>query len=1394
MGPRFEVEWATVFIPSQMVGLVRLLALVVICFGSAWKVSAQSVVITEFVAANASGLQDVDGEFSDWIEIYNPGATNVSLRNWRLTDDSDDLAKWAFPDVTIASRGYLLVFASGKNRTNAAAELHTNFSLDREGEYLALVRPDGSIAHQFNYPFQLTDVSYGIDGTTATLRLVSSNATARLRVPADSSDSLTWMQPGYDDSAWAFGELGVGFDRIPLGQTDPSEPVAALVDVTTPGDVIVATSLNSPGGEEVDKAIDNSSGTKYLNFDKLNAGFTVTPGKGWSIVTGLRLTSANDAPDRDPTSFVLSGSEAGGVFTEIARGPIPNFTNRFTSVTVSFTNTVGYNHYRLIFPTVRNAAAAVAMQIAEVEFLGYIGGSAPDLRNFIQTDIETQMFQQRSSAYLRIPFTVNANERFENLRLRMRYDDGFAAWLNGVRVAGANAPQSLAWNAFAQTNRFRIAAGQEAVFDVNAHTNLIQPGTNLLAIQGWNDRIDGPDFLVTAQLEDTRFLFGSNAWFDVPTPRGDNGTPSVGIVSNIVASHSRGFYEAPFDLVLSCPTPQTTIRYTTDGRPPSLSNTTTYTQPIRISRTTVLRAVAYRSGWRPSPLHTSTYLFLNDVVAQTRSNAIAAGFPTNWNAQAADYGLDPRVVGSNDNFGGKYTRTLKTDLQSVPSMSIVIPIGDMFGPQGIYANPEARGDAWERVASLEMIYPDGRAGFQQDAGIRIQGGAFRRFDLTLKKSFRLIFRERYGVGMLDYPLFGEHAAEEFNNFILRANSNDAWPYGGGSAIYIRDAFAAESMRLMGRVASHSRFVHLFINGWYWGLYNPIERPDAAFSASYFGGDRDTWDALNQDSAPDGNYDAWNRLMTLLNGDLTQDSLYQRIQGNNPDGTRNPAYEDLLDVEDMIDYMILNVYVGNADWPGRNWWAGRDRNNGDGFKFYPWDTETALGLTSVNHDSTGVSGAVARPYAALRTNATFRLQFADQVHRHFFNDGVFYVNPTNGAWNAARPENNRPAARLVALAAGISNAIVGETARWGDQMRSSPFTRDEHWTPAVNSLLTSYFPRRSSNVIAQFRRAGLYPSIDAPRFSKHGGLVDPGFQLSMSVPTGDIYYTTNGSDPRSAGALRYAAPITLNDLTTVKARALSGSEWSALNEATFVVGQPSLVLTELHYHPADPNAAEVAAGFTSENAFEFIELFNNGTATFDLTGLRFTTGIEFNFSTSSIPRLAAGEFLLLVKNRAAFEFRYGTGRPIAGEYTGRLDNAGERIVLLDAQDQPILDFTYGTLPPWPVSPDGSGPSLEVRDLEGNLNDPANWRPSTGTSGSPGQQNPAPTFSIQLLSPAATEVRLVFDGRAGAGYTVYASPDLQSWQVLSQEPPLDSDRRVELSVTANPGARFFRVSIP
>ena len=152
------------------------------------------------------------------------------------------------------------------------------------------------------------------------------------------------------------------------------------VDISAPGNAVVPSSTEHPAGEHAGLAIDNDSSTKYLNFDKLDTGLTITTGGG--VVTGLGLTSANDAPERDPASFVLSGSNDGGAtFTEIATGDIAAFAERFERQEVSFDNSTAYTTYQLVFPTVANADAANSMQIAEVELLGTAagGGDAPAL-------------------------------------------------------------------------------------------------------------------------------------------------------------------------------------------------------------------------------------------------------------------------------------------------------------------------------------------------------------------------------------------------------------------------------------------------------------------------------------------------------------------------------------------------------------------------------------------------------------------------------------------------------------------------------------------------------------------------------------------------------------------------------------------------------------------------------------------------------------------------------------------------------------------------------------------------------------------------------------------------------------------------------------------------------
>jgi hypothetical protein len=242
---------------------------------------------------------------------------------------------------------------------------------------------------------------------------------------------------------------------------------------------------------------------------------------------------------------------------------------------------------------------------------------------------------------------------------------------------------------------------------------------------------------------------------------------------------------------------------------------------------------------------------------------------------------------------------------------------------------------------------------------------------------------------------------------------------------------------------------------------------------------------------------------------------------------------------------------------------------------------------------------------------------------------------------------------------------------------------------------------------------------------------------MSAAAGTIYYTIEGADPRLPGgaispkALVYSGPVFLNANARVFARVQRGSAWSGPSVATFVVQPPPLLLTEIMYHPADAPAGSPYA----DEDFEFLELKNTGAAGLDLTGGRISGGVDFTFGNLV---LAAGQRVLVVKNRAAFESRYGTGLNIAGEFAGHLGNGGDRLVLTGRLGEPILDFTYDNR--WYPITDGAGFSLVIAEentAPDKCNQQTSWRPSSAADGSPGGPDPAPpAFPQVVISEALT----------------------------------------------------------
>ena len=994
--------------------LGRLLAGLAVALASVSGAFAQErVLISEFMAAGQYAVADEDGDYPDWIELHNPGATAIRLTGWHLTDREDQPARWTLPEITLPPNGYLVIFASGKDRTISGAELHTSFRLDPDGEYLALTRPDGSVAFAFApYPAQMPDVAF--------------------------------------DHAHRF-----------LGR---------------------------------------------------------------------------------------------------------------------------------------------------------------------------------------------------------------------------------------------------------------------------------------------------------PTPGAANDEAPLAIAAAPVFSEAHGFKREPFQLRLGSETPGAKIRYTLEGSEPSETKGELFTGSITIRQTSVVRAVAFTSETKSSPIITRTYLFVPDIVKQSPDGSAPQGWPQRWGNNKTDYGMDPRITTVEP-----YKKKLREGLRAIPSISLVLPLDALFSTDtGIYSHPQERGREWERAASIELIDPQGGPGFQQNGGLRIRGGASR--DLSdPKHSLRVFFRRSYGAPELDFPLFGSDGAPTCDKFDLRWDQIASWHWTGDPKDdFIRDQWARDTQLAMGQPSGRGDFYHLYINGQYFGLFNTQERHDASYAESYFGGDEEDYDVVKYDNTAggtnetDGTIAAWRRVHDAAAAGLESAAAYQRVQGNNPDGTRNRSFERLVDVDNLIDYMLLGLYSAASDNPPangaqNNWGAIKSRKGNFGFRFFVHDWELSMFRSDddlvtpqpITNPLDGVdysNSNVWHIWEALRFNADFRMRVADRIQKHFFGGG------------ALTPE--KAAERFKARMDEIRLGVIAESARWGDAFYKNSggggggpihplkdrgpgsgggqkrLLTPQDWLQATRvAFLQNYFPVRTGIVLQQFRERNLYPALEAPGISPGSGNIAPDELIAIQHlnSAGVVFFTLDGTDPRrlggtiSAAARVYDGPVKLGVLKQLKARVKDGEIWSALVEARYENTQDfrALQLTEIGYHFP-------SAEFPGDD-LDFLELKNAGTVPLDLSGLLFENGITFTFPVGTV--LAPGKFFVLGRNAARFAEAH-PGQALDGVFAGRLADGGEELVLSAGVGVPVIALHYRPELPWPPAANGAGFTL-VRASGGSPNNGANWRASAMPGGSPHADDPAPQIFPRVV---------------------------------------------------------------
>ena len=551
---------------------------------------------------------------------------------------------------------------------------------------------------------------------------------------------------------------------------------------------------------------------------------------------------------------------------------------------------------------------------------------------------------------------------------------------------------------------------------------------------------------------------------------------------NLMLSQKHGFYDKPFELTITdidnIVSDGSKIRYTLDGSVPT-AESAIYNGPISINGTTILRTAVVGSEGLLSNVATATYLFPDDVLHQSDA---PEGYPMEWGAYStiegiapADYGMDQKMA--NDPV---IASKIKEGLQSIPVLSIVTDKDNFFSHENdeekggiyIFTGPpvgDPTGNGWTRPVNAEL-FGCGHD-FSVTCGIRLHGGHGRLAEKNPKHSLRLVFKKEYGEKTLKYPLFGEEEPNKFDQLVLRCHFGNSWQHWMESnrqkAQYTRDIWARRIQRKMGWTSVNALYVHVFLNGMYWGLYNIAERVDDQYGKDHLGGKKEDIDVIkieeeggNHIEASEGDLEAWENMVETA-ANAYDDAYYYRLQGKDADGNPDPSQEALLDIDNFIDYMLINQYAGNTDWDHHNWYAIRRKGEeSQGFRFLCWDSELILdnpqeNVLTKNNGKESPTGI----FNHLLENKDFAKRYMARAKELLADDGMLGAKSTEEVWDS--------------LYNNISTALYAEAARWGDYRRDvhpyqtpgTLYTVDETYMTERNRLHEQYFPYRSSTVLS-----------------------------------------------------------------------------------------------------------------------------------------------------------------------------------------------------------------------------------------------------------------------------------------------------------------------------------------
>lgn len=833
-------------------------------------------------------------------------------------------------------------------------------------------------------------------------------------------------------------------------------------------------------------------------------------------------------------------------------------------------------------------------------------------------------------------------------------------------------------------------------------------------------------------------------YFTNATPGAANSTVGPGFGPEVVFSVVSRTFQQPFPLVLSTGDSNSVIHYllVTNGLSAAMTNVPdrnapTYTGPIMISGSTQVRARAFpaQPNYFPGPLRNQTYLQIA--------------------ADVAGFSSDLPMVVFHDLGGGAVAATVDQfmtmqvfDTRSRSRSSLLNP--PELAVQG-YFHRRGQATFWNPKANLRVETQD-----EYGAGQNVE-----LLGLPADNDWVFYAIDKYDKCLMHNPLAHELYRElghysprtRFVEVYLKDDSGTPGPI---TAADYNGLYVLEEKIKIGKNRVDIDQLGVAdtnapnVTGGYLLSIDKSNPGNPAYLAglSMWYLDPDYYEI----SAPE-------RAAQLQYIDNYFTSFYSALTGPNWTNAVT-GYAPFIDLGSWVDYHLHQALVFNVDALRISAYFSKPRN-GPIVQGPLWDFDRAFG-TCTSDDQRGFNPRRWRSaamdggtdmfnpgntfnnpwYGILFTNSDFWQSWIDRYQElrktvYSASNIMFQIDYSGNQVREAAP---RDAARWAAAANGGDNSSDTSPRSGFVSGDGLTYTFPTPGTYQGELNFTKYwFSNRLDFMDTNF--------LNPPVFSSNGGAITSGYTLTITTATREsnstIYYTLDGTDPRLPGgavspkafAALNTAALTLTNNARVMARNwnaahhnLTGtnnpplsSSWSGPTAGTFIVSTPSLAITELMYAPA-----AAASGTNDNDQYEFIELKNVGTRPLDLMGISFTEGIYFTFTaTNTITNLAPAQYLVLVRNQAAFQSRYPSVTNIAGQYSGALQNSGERIYLKGALREPILDFHYD--PAWCPVTAGAGFSLVIRNEDAPFytwTNPLSWRPSTRLGGSPGYADPNP----------------------------------------------------------------------